>query len=303
MPVRGSYRSKREEGGKGHDQASVRTHVPVMLKETLALLDLRDKDVVVDATYGRGGHSAAIKAAAKVKLIALDADPAAGKGVINANFADLADVLDRVGVPAINKALFDLGWNMTQLSAGRGFSFLADEPLNMSYGPKPRSGFSAADVLNTWQEKVLADAIFGYGEERYARRIARAIVERREIAEFKTTMELVEVIKDAVPAAYRRGRIHPATRTFQALRIAVNDEMGAIDQGLRAAWQRLAPGGRLVVITFHSIEDRAVKRMFAAWAKAGEGSLLVKKPLTATQSEIKHNPPSRSAKLRAITKN
>lgn len=310
MPVRGSSRSQREEGGKGHDQASVRTHIPVMEREALQLLDLHDKDVVVDATYGRGGHSKAMKAAAKIKLIALDADPAvggagpaaAGKGVINANFADLGEVLERLGVEGIDKALFDLGWNMTQLASGRGFSFLADEPLNMSYGPKPRSGFTAAEVLNTWSEKTLADALFGYGEERYARRIAKAIVERREVEPFASTIELVETVKDAVPAPYRRGRIHPATRTFQALRIAVNDELGAIDRGLRAAWQALRPGGRLVVITFHSIEDRAVKRLFAEFVKAGQGTLVSKKPLVASAAEVKRNAASRSAKMRAIEK-
>lgn len=308
MPVRGSSRSRREEGGKGHEQTSVRAHLPVMEREALELLDLHDKDVVVDATYGRGGHSKAMKAAAKIKLIALDADPVSarangtGPAVITANFADLADVLGGLGVEAIDKALFDLGWNMTQLASGRGFSFLADEPLNMSYGPKPRSGFTAAEILNTWQEKVLADAIFGYGEERYARRIAKAIVERRALQEYTSTLELVETIKDAVPAAYRRGRLHPATRTFQALRIAVNDELGAIEQGLRAAWAALLPGGRIVVITFHSIEDRAVKRLFAECAKSGKGKLVVKKPLVATAGEIKRNPASRSAKMRAIEK-
>lgn len=306
MPVRGSSRSRREEGGKDHEQTSVHTreHSPVMVTEALALLDLHDTDTVVDATYGRGGHSKAMRAAAKIKLVALDADPASvAPGVVNANFADLASVLQKLKIDAIDKALFDLGWNMTQLASGRGFSFLTDEPLNMSYGKRPRSGFTAAEILNTWTEKVLADAIFGYGEERYARRIARAIVGRRELAPFTSTIELIEVIKDAVPPAYRRGRLHPATRTFQALRIAVNDELGAIDQGLRAAWAALRPGGRMVVITFHSIEDRAVKRLFAKFAKSGEGSLLVKKPLIASAAEIKKNPPSRSAKMRAIQKN
>ena len=193
-----------------------------------------------------------------------------------------------------------------QLSAGRGFSFMTDEPLNMSYGPKPRSGFTAAEILNTFTEKALADIFFGYGEERYARRIARAVVERREDAPFKTTLELVEVIKDSVPAAYRRGRIHPATRSFQALRIAVNDELGVIEQGVGAAWRLLACGGRIAVITFHSIEDRLVKRMFAALAKKEEaghqGRLLYKKPLVPSAAEVKANPASRSAKLRAIEK-
>jgi 16S rRNA (cytosine1402-N4)-methyltransferase len=305
MPVRGSFRSQREEGGEGREQASVRTakaHAPVMLKEVVAMLAPRAGDIVLDATYGQGGHSKALRASAKITLIALDADPAAGKGVINANFADLGKVLDDLGVTKIDKALFDLGWNMGQLDSGRGFSFLRDEPLNMSYGIEPRSGYNAAEILNSFSEKTLADIFFGYGEERYARRIARAVVERREIQPFKTTIELVEVIRDSVPAAYRRGRLHFATRSFQALRIAVNDELRALEQGLRAAWQHLSPGGRIAVITFHSIEDRAVKRLFASWAKGGHGALLVKKPLVASAAETKSNPASRSAKLRGIEK-
>lgn len=299
-PVRGRHHSSREEGDGGHEQKQ--GHVSVMPKEALELLALKNGEIVVDATYGLGGHSKAIKAAAKVKLIALDADPAAGAGVINANFADLGAVLKDLDIKKIDKALFDLGWNMTQLSSGRGFSFLHDEPLNMSYGASPRSGFTAAEVLNTWSEKAIADALFGYGEERYARRIARAVIERRALHPFASTIEFVETVKDSVPAAYRRGRLHPATRSFQALRIAVNDELGAIEHGLTAAWRHLAAGGRIVVISFHSIEDRAVKRLFASWAKAGEGKLVVKKPLVATATEVKNNPPSRSAKMRAIEK-
>ena len=262
------------------------------------MLDLKNGDVVVDATYGQGGHSKLIKKEAKVKLITIDADLAAGADIV-ANFGDLGKVL---GAQKINKALFDLGWNMGQLDSGRGFSFLADEPLNMSYGPAPRSGFTAAEVLNTWSEKAIADALFGYGEERYARRVARRVVERRAVQPFASTIEFVEVVKDAVPAAYRRGRLHPATKSFQALRIAVNDELGALEHGLKGAWGALAVGGRIVVITFHSIEDRAVKRLFASWAKAGDGKLVVKKPLIASMTEVKQNPPSRSAKMRAIEK-
>ena len=172
----------------------------------------------------------------------------------------------------------------------------------MSYGARPRSGFVAADILNKWSEHVLADIIFGYGEERYARRIAKRIVERRQEQSFKTSLELAEVVRDAVPLAYRRGRIHPATKTFQALRIAVNDELGALDSGLRAAWHSLSTGGRIAVITFHSIEDRAVKRFFVALTKKVEGRVLYKKPLTPSMAEVKSNPASRSAKLRAIEK-
>ncbi len=245
-------------------------HVSVMPREALAALAVQDKEIVVDATYGQGGHSKLLKKEARIKLVCLDADPAAG--VINANFGDLGRVAEDLGITEINKVLFDLGWNRGQLSSGRGFSFMADEPLSMSYGEAPRSGFTAAEMLNTFSEKALADVFFGYGEERYARRIAAAVARRREEKPFETTLELVETINDAVPAAYRRGRIHPATRTFQALRIAVNDELGAIEQGVGAAWALLACGGRIAVITFHSIEDRLVKRLFAGLSKKeGDG--------------------------------
>ncbi len=268
-----------------------------MVDEAIDALALVKGDVVVDATFGKGGHSAAIKKAAKVKLITIDADPASKADIVG-NFADIKDLLAKEGVEEVDKVLFDLGWNKTQLGSGRGFSFMHDEPLNMSYGETPRSGFTASEVLNTWSEKVLADALFGYGEERYARRIAKAIVARREVQPFASTFELVELVKDSVPAAYRRGKINPATRTFQALRIAVNDELGAIEQGIEDAWKLLKPGGRLVVITFHSVEDRAVKRLF----KRLGGTLVYKKPLVPTKGETRKNPAARSAKLRAIEK-
>jgi 16S rRNA (cytosine1402-N4)-methyltransferase len=269
-----------------------------MLHEAIEALALTRGDVVVDATYGKGGHSAAIKKHG-VKLISIDADPSLG--VIEGNFGDLREILKKEGVSKVNKVLFDLGWNMTQLASGRGFSFLRDEPLNMSYGTKPRSGFTAAEILNTWAEKTLADVFFGYGEERYARRIAAAVVARRERAPYVTTFELVETIRDSVPALYRHGRIHPATRTFQALRIAVNDELKVLEDGLAQAWGALAHDGRVVVIAFHSIEDRLVKRAFAAFAKK-DGQLIYKKPLTPSATEVAHNPAARSAKLRAIQK-
>ncbi len=298
----------REEGGEAPERT--REHKSVMTDEVLAALAVKDGEVVVDATYGRGGHSTALKKAAKIKLIALDADPdgktvssnGAGPAVVEANFADLKEVLKKLGITEVDKVLFDLGWNMTQLDSGRGFSFMRDEPLNMSYTVKPRSGFTAAEALNEWSEETLADVLFGYGEERYARRIAKAIAARRIVQPFETTRELVEVVSDSVPATYRRGRINPATKTFQALRIAVNDELGVLKQGLSAAWEALLPGGRIAVITFHSIEDRIVKRYFAALAKEGSGKLLYKKPLTPSAGEVTSNPASRSAKLRAIEK-
>lgn len=304
------HRSGREEGGTAHEKPE---HVPVMLREVLRALAPKAGDVVVDATYGQGGHSKALKKALPAgrqgQLLTMDADQESNAD-ITANFADLGKVLDETGVKKVDKVLFDLGWNQGQLAAGRGFSFLHDEPLSMSYATLPaggpRSGFTAADILNTWSEKALADVFFGYGEERYARRIAKAVVARRKEAPFKTTLELSETIADAVPPAYRRGRLHPATRTFQALRIAVNDELGALQEGLNAAWRRLncglpGQGGRIAAITFHSIEDRVVKRAFADFAKK-DGNLLYKKPLTPSVHEVRRNPSARSAKLRAIEK-
>ncbi len=290
-----------------HERESV--HVSVMAKEVVETLQPHSGEVVVDATYGAGGHSKALRAAAKIKLIAIDADPAALRqssgrslNVIEGNFGDLKKILRKLGVSEVSKVVFDLGWNRDQLGSGRGFSFMYDEPLNMSYGKKPRSGFTAAEILNTWSEETIANVLFGYGEERYARKIATRIVERRSVQPFATTFELVELVRDAVPPKYRRGKTNPATKTFQALRIAVNDELGVLEQGLQSAWECLSCGGRVAVITFHSIEDRLVKRAFAAFAKAGEGKLVLKKPLVPTAAEIAKNRASRSAKLRAIEK-
>ncbi len=290
-------------------------HVSVMLKESLTRLDLPRGGLFVDATLGQGGHSEAILQNSDAKVLALDADPAAlalakkrlakfrtRVTFVESNFSELVHVLHKQGVKEVSGALFDLGWNSGQLASGRGFSFLVDEPLSMSYSKAPASGFTAAEALNMWDEKTLADVFFGYGEERYAKRIAKAIVERRKIAAISTSLELAEIVRDSVPASYRHGRIHPATRTFQALRIAVNDEMRVIEKGLEAAWSHLAPKGRLVVISFHSIEDRLVKQLFAKFAKGG-GRLVEKKPLTPSLEEIRKNPRARSAKVRVIEKN
>jgi len=291
-------------------------HVSVMVDEVLSSLDVQGGEVVVDATAGHGGHSEAILAHVPgTTLLALDADPVSVARaterlerfgdrvrVVESNFDNLSKVLKKHSLPTINKALFDLGWNSGQMALGRGFSFLVDEPLNMSYGKKPASGFVASEIVNTWDEETLANVLYGYGEERYARRIAKAIVARREIEPIQSTLELVEIIKDAVPAAYRHGRLHVATRSFQALRMAVNDELGVIERGLAAAFSHLAVGGRIAVITFHSIEDRTVKRLFAELVKAKTARLVVKKPLVPTKAEINLNPRARSAKLRVIEK-
>ncbi len=291
------------------------SHVSVMAKEVLEQLDVQAGELVVDATAGEGGHSYEIlKHEPKARVLALDADPSAvararerlasfgaRSEVVESNFGELEKVLTHKGIETINKALFDLGWNSGQLASGRGFSFLIDEPLNMSYGKKPASGFTAAEALNEWDEETLANVFYGYGEERYARRIAKFIVERRAIQPINTTFELVEIVRDSTPRAYHKGRIHFATRTFQALRMAVNDELGVINTGVTAAWERLAPGGRIAVITFHSIEDRAVKRLFAGFVKDG-GRLVVKKPLVPSRTEIISNPRARSAKLRVLAR-
>ena len=301
----------------GHPPAFVGAgHVPVLLHEAVDSLSLKPDDVVVDATLGGAGHAGAIAATLGKKgvLIGFDLDTDAisrAKKVLEGarpdvhlilgNFRHLGKELERLEIPSITKALFDLGWSSYQLDSGRGFSFRADEPLSMTYADTP-TGLTAATIVNEWGEESIADILFGWGEEHYSRRIAKAIVARRAHKPFTTSVELAEAITAAVPPRYRHGRIHPATRTFQALRIAVNDELGALAEGLRSAWKHLAPGGRIAVITFHSIEDRVVKQMFAAWEASEEGKRVVRKPIRPAGPEISMNPRSRSAKLRVIQK-
>lgn len=290
-------------------------HRTVLLHEAVDALALKDDSVVVDATLGGAGHSLEIgkRLGHKGILIGFDADIEAVERsrevlkhidaktyFIHANFRELDAKLGELGIDGIDGALFDLGWSGYQLSAGRGFSFLTDEPLSMVYDA--RNVLTAERIVNEWEESSLADVIFGWGEERYARRIAKRIVEERTRKPIRTSGELAEIISRAVPAGYRRGRLHPATKTFQALRIAVNDELGALDKGLRAAFARLKNGGRLVVISFHSLEDRDVKRMFAAWEKEGRGVRITKKPITASDGELNQNPRARSAKMRILEK-
>ena len=180
---------------------------------------------------------------------------------------------------------------------------MKDEPLLMTMKENPLGeDVTAFDAVNTWSEKNLADIIYGYGEERYSRRIAKGIVDARQKGEIKTTFELVKIIQDAVPLSYKRGRLHPATKTFQALRIAVNDELGVLKTGLEKGFGALNKGGRMSVISFHSLEDRVVKKFFKELEKNGEAILINKKPIVASEEEIKNNPRSRSAKLRVLAK-
>ncbi len=206
-------------------------------------------------------------------------------------------MLERLGIGQVDKMLFDLGWSGFQIAAPRGFSFQNDEPLLMTYG---ESGETAADIVNTATEEELSDIIFTYGEERFARGIARAIVAARSKERILTTGALVAAIKAGTPRQYHDRKINPATKTFQALRIAANDEIGAMREGLAAALSALAPGGRLAIISFHSIEDRIVKGILRDAAETGLGMMHPRKPIVPTREEILANRRARSAKLRVF---
>ena len=300
----------------GHRQR-VSGHTTVLLHEAIEFLDIQPDDVVVDATLGGAGHAREIVShlGAHGTFIGFDldgdaiarakdalADASCKVELIEGNFRTIATALSSRGIPFVHKVLFDLGWSGFQLADGRGFSFNSTEALTMTYSKTPNERtVTAAIIVNTWSESSIADIIFGWGEDRFSRRIARAIVERRQTKPFETADDLAEVIKRAVPRG--KGRIHPATQTFQALRIAVNDELGSLTEGLAGAWNALTPGGRIAVISFHSIEDRLVKRAFAGHEKEATGRKLSKKPIAPTAQEIQENPRSRSAKLRVIEKN
>lgn len=289
------------------------SHESVLLNECLESLDIQPGDVVVDATIGGAGHFRALleKLEASGTLIGIDADEDAieraakvevqGTKVHLAhdNFRNLDAILEHESIEHIDKALFDLGWSSFHLTSGRGFSFRADEPLYMTYS-NPEEGKTAADLINSATEEELSDIIFTYGEERFARGIAKSIVAARRKSPILTTTELAEAVTNGVPGWYQHRRLHPATKTFQALRIAVNDELGALRSGLSSALTRLSPNGRIAVITFHSIEDRIVKGIFRDAVYQGSGKLVNKKPLVPGDAEMLRNPRSRSAKLRVF---
>ncbi|MBI1957079.1 MAG: 16S rRNA (cytosine(1402)-N(4))-methyltransferase RsmH [Candidatus Niyogibacteria bacterium] len=290
-------------------------HTPVLYDEVMRYLKPETGRAFLDATVDGGGHAKGVVEAMPrdAIFVGLDRDKTmvdrlsrefSNDGrvrLIVGNFRDLMQIARRFA-DSFDGILFDLGMSSLQLEgSGRGFSFQKDEPLLMTYESEPAEGQeTAAVIVNGWTESDIAEILKKYGEERFARPIARAIVNARKQKRITTTQELVRVIEDAVPARYRRGRLHPATRTFQALRIAVNDELAALEKGLEGAMTVLAPGGRLVVISFHSLEDRTVKNFLRDSAKEGEGALLTKKPVTALEAEIRSNPRARSAKLRAF---
>ena len=289
------------------------THEPVMVAEVLEHLAPSRGGVFVDCTVGLGGHARAVLEAGASRLIGLDRDPAAlaqaaaalgawGDRVelVHGDYRQFGDVLDARGLEEVDGMLADLGVSSLQLDApGRGFSFRRDEPLDMRMDQT--AGPSAAEAIRGADERTLADVIYELGEDRHARRIARAIVAARTRGGIDTTGQLADVVRRAIP---RKGysRIDPATRTFQAIRIWVNRELEGLGTFLTQAARRLRPGGRLVVITFHSLEDRIVKHTLRSLQAAGEAGITVrtKRPLVPSEAEIERNPRARSAKLRAI---
>ncbi len=276
-------------------------------------------EVIVDATVNGGGHAEMIceKLGQEGTLVAIDEDKdilrettqrlsKIGPKIVSiqGNFRKIEDLVGQNKINAVSGVLFDFGMSSNQIeNSGRGFSFNRDEPLVMTYNPSPKEeDLTAYQIVNSWSQEDLAEIIFRYGEERHSRKIAKAIVCAREEKSILSTTDLKKIIEEAVPAGYRKGKIHPATKTFQALRIAVNDELNAIKEGLVGAWSLLSPEGRLVAISFHSLEDRIVKHFLKDKHLSGEGIILTKKPSIADREETTKNNRARSAKLRAIVK-
>ncbi len=293
-------------------------HRSVLLNEVIEGLNLSDRSVVIDGTFGGGGHSREIcKRFPGTKVIAIDQDANAWDkakskfqdldcDVVfqNANFRDL----DKFTNHHVDAVILDLGLSSDQLdNSGRGFSFLKNEPLLMTMKNLRKENLSpeditALDIVNTWSEESLGTIIYGYGEERFARRIAKGIVEARKKTKIKTTFDLVNIINQSVPTTYKRGKLHFATRTFQALRIATNDELGALKEGITKGFEVLKTDGRMAVISFHSLEDRIVKNFYRDKQKEGKAILVNKKPIIPSKQELKENNRSRSAKLRIISR-
>ena len=305
-------------------------HISVLLNECLDGLDIKPDGIYVDGTLGGAGHSGQIvKRLTTGRLIGIDRDPIALKAagerlapygdrvtLVHSNFCEIASVLESLGIDGVDGILLDLGVSSPQLDDGaRGFSYMADAPLDMRMNNE--DPLTAYDVVNTWSHAELKRIRYDYGEERYAPQIAAAICRRRETAPIETTLELVDVIRGAMPPAALREKQHPAKRSFQAIRIAVNDELGSVEKVMRDAIPCLKPGGRLAIITFHSLEDRIVKNGMADAAKGctcppnfpvcvcgkkPKVKLIARKPIVASEEELEMNPRSRSAKLRVCEK-
>ena len=305
-------------------------HVSVLLDECIDGLNIKPDGIYVDGTLGGAGHSSQIaKRLTTGRLIGIDRDPVALKAagerlapfgdrvtLVHANFCEIARVLQELQIDGVDGILLDLGVSSPQLDDGsRGFSYMADAPLDMRMNSE--DVMSAYDVVNTWSQEELKRILFAYGEERYAPRIAAAICSRRAERPIETTLELVDIIRGAMPAAALREKQHPAKRSFQAIRIAVNDELGSVEKVMKDAIPCLREGGRLAIITFHSLEDRIVKNGMAAAAKGctcppsfpvcvcgkkPKVKLVSRKPIVSTEEELARNPRARSAKLRVCEK-
>jgi len=291
-------------------------HIPVLPKEVIQYLNPKPNENFIDATFGQGGHTDLILKENKPqgKVLGIDIDPAQIENaklqasnvefknrliLVNDSYINLKNIVEKYDFKPINGILFDLGMSSQHLEeSGRGFSFQKDEPLDMRYG-KNQKHLTAENIVNEWSEKEIEQILREYGEERFSRKIAQEIIQARKKNPIKSTFQLVEIIKRSTPSWYQRKRIHWATKTFQALRIAVNDELEAIKQGLTKALDILEKEGRLVVISFHSLEDRIVKNFLKEKTKQGLIKIQTKKPIKPCLEEIKTNKRSRSAKLRA----
>jgi 16S rRNA (cytosine1402-N4)-methyltransferase len=294
-------------------------HKPVLLKEIIENLNLKDNGIYLDLTLGSAGHCEAVckLGLRNLTIVGIDKDQDAinrssvylenceAKLILEElpNYL-LDEVLNKHEIENIDSIVLDLGISSEQIDvSGRGFTFQKDEPLMMTMKKNPgATDLTAEIILNTFEEETLADIIFGYGEETFARKIAKSIVDLRKERPFKTTFDLVEAVQNALPKKAQRGKIHPATKTFQAIRMAVNDEFGSLPITLIKAFDHLKSGGRFLIISFHSIEDRIIKNWIKEKVAAGVGEKINKKPLPPTEEEIKNNPRSRSAKLRIIQK-
>ena len=305
-------------------------HVSVLLEECIDGLHIKPEGIYVDGTLGGAGHSSRIAAKLTTgRLIGIDRDPVALKAagerlepfqnrvtLVHSNFCELDTALDSLGISGVDGILLDLGVSSPQLDDGqRGFSYMADAPLDMRMNGG--DALDAREIVNHWSYDELKRILYDYGEERYAPRIAAAICKRREEKPIETTLELVEIIRGAMPAAALREKQHPAKRSFQAIRIAVNDELGSVERVMKRAIPRLNPGGRLAVITFHSLEDRIVKNAMAEAAKGftcppefpvcvcgkkPQVKIITRKPIVSGEEELERNPRARSAKLRICEK-
>ncbi|MEQ1561357.1 MAG: 16S rRNA (cytosine(1402)-N(4))-methyltransferase RsmH [Nitrospira sp.] len=297
-------------------------HKSVLLHEVIDGLEIKSGDIFVDGTLGGGGHSEEVakRFGDNIVMIGIDLDPDAiartkerlaqlnlvnlKNHYVQDSFRNINKAVASLGFQKVNKILLDIGLSSNQFEdSGRGFSFQKNEPLLMSFKKDlTEDDLTAREIVNTWDLENIQAILEGYGEEQFAWKIAKAIVARREEKPIETTFDLVEIIKIATPKFYHHKKIHPATKTFQALRITVNDEIGSLKDGVTKGFELLESGGRIAVISFHSLEDRFVKQFFKEKQVEGRGTVITKRPITPTPEEIKENPRSRSAKLRIIEK-